>query len=381
MSTLYRLRRSFSTTTTTTFQSPSIKSQAEDLYKERDLKKLVQKFKLCSSSDRFRAKAGIYETTVRRLATAKRFRWIQEILEYQTQFRYDISQENFSIRLMKLYGQSGMYDNAQKVFDEMPERNCERTVKSVNALLSACINSRKFDEMEVLFGEMETKWKVKPDVVSYNIVIKGFCEMGELDRALNVVDTMGKNGVKPDLITFNTLLDNLYKKKKFDDAEKIWKQMIKNKLVPNIRSYNARLVGLVNEKKFKEAVEFISEMEKSGTNPDVFTYAALIRGYCEEGDINELKKWYAESVKRECLPDRAVFGSVLLCASEQGDYDWCFELCKELFERKYLVDAAVLQKVVDRFVKVSKIDEAKKVVQLGKSNNYCLYKLQLTLDS
>ncbi|KAG8385678.1 hypothetical protein BUALT_Bualt03G0070100 [Buddleja alternifolia] len=379
MSTLSRIfHRRYSTTAA--FQSQSIKSISDDLYKERDLRRLVDKFKLYSSSDRFRAKAGIYETTVRRLASAKRFRWIREILEHQTQFTYDVSKENFSIRLIKLYGQSGMLENAMEVFDEMPERNCERTVKSMNALLSACVNSRKYEHIDRLFGEMQTKWNVNPDVFSYNIVIKGLCEMGEWERALDKFNAMGGKGVEPDLITFNILLDNLYKNRRFGGAEKIWKQMVVNNLSPNIRSYNARLVGLAKEKKFKEAVESIGEMEKSGIKPDVFTYAALIRGYCDEGNLSEVKKWYGELVRSECVADRTMFESVLLCACEQGDYGWCFELCKELFRKKYLVDAGVLQKVVDKLVKASKIEEAKKVVEMGKFNHYRLYKLNLALE-
>ncbi|CAI9764987.1 unnamed protein product [Fraxinus pennsylvanica] len=147
-------------------------SLSEDLYNERNLKKLVHKFKLYSSSDHFRTKNGIYESTVRRLASAKRFKWIEKILEHQKQFRHDISKENFSIRLVKLYGQSGMFENAKKVFDEMSERNCERSMKSVNAILLACVNSGKLEEIEGIFQEMEMKWKVRPDVVSYMLGIK-----------------------------------------------------------------------------------------------------------------------------------------------------------------------------------------------------------------
>ncbi|XP_073302050.1 uncharacterized protein [Primulina huaijiensis] len=370
------LRRSFSTTAS--FQSPSIKSLSEDLYKERDLKRLVQKFKRYSSSDRFRTKAGIYETTVRRLASAKRFRWIQEILEHQNEFKYDVSKENFNIRLIKLYGQAGMFDCAKKVFDEMPERNCERTVKSVNALLSACVSAGNYYEIEGIFKQMEMKWKVKPDVVSYNIVIKGFCEMGKLDRGLALFDDMlRKNGANPDLITFNTLLNRLYEDKRFDDGENMWKQMVKCNLIPNVRSYNARLVGLVNEKKLEEAGKLITDMGQNGIKPDFFTYAALIRGYCNEGNVKEVKNWYSEMARCDFVPDRALVGAVLSFACDRGDYDWCFELCNELFERKCLVDSGVLQKVVDSLLKVSRDTEAKKVVQMGKTNDYCLYKLKL----
>ncbi|GMP72790.1 hypothetical protein CsSME_00030704 [Camellia sinensis var. sinensis] len=92
------------------------------LYKERNLKKLVEKFKKSSKSDRFRTKIGVYESTFRRLAFTKCFRWIEEILEIQKKYR-DVSKEVFIIQLISLYGKSGMFKQASKVFDEMPDYN------------------------------------------------------------------------------------------------------------------------------------------------------------------------------------------------------------------------------------------------------------------
>ncbi|THG19695.1 pentatricopeptide repeat-containing protein At1g55890, mitochondrial-like [Camellia sinensis] len=371
---------SFSSSTPPQLNPNTVRSLSNDLYKERNLKKLVEKFKKSSESDRFRTKTGVYESTVRRLASAKRFRWIEEILEDQKKYR-DISKEGFAVRLISLYGKSGMFDQASKVFDEMPDYKCDRTVKSFNALLGACVNSRKFDKVDGFFRELPETLAVKPDVVSYNTVIKAFCEMGSLDSAVSMVDEMEKNGLEPDLITFNTLLDAFYGDDRFSDGEKIWARMEKKSLVPDIRSYNAKLVGLVSEKKMLEAVELVREFETKGLKPDVFSYNALIKGFCEDGNLEEVKRWYGELEKSECVRDRATYGTLIPFLCEKGDLDWAFELCKDIFERRSLVvNGPVLQLVVDGLAKESKIEEAKKLVQMGKSNNYSRYKLQLPSD-
>ncbi|CAI9764988.1 unnamed protein product [Fraxinus pennsylvanica] len=118
-------------------------------------------------------------------------------------------------------------------------------------------------------------------------------------------------------------------------------------------------------------------MGKSGIQPDFFSYAILIRGYCEEGDLEGVKKWYGELVRSKCVPDRALFRVVLSSALDKGDYDWDFELYKEVFERKRLIDARLLQNVVDGLTKDSRIEEAKMVVKMGWSNDYCHCKLEL----
>lgn len=339
----------------------------------------MKKFKESSELYRFRTKTPIYEETVRRLANAKRFRAIEEILEDQKKYP-DFSDEGFAVRLVSLYGKAGMFDNAQKTFDEMPERNCARTVLSFNALMGACVKSKKFDMVEKIFGDVPEKLSIEPDLVSYNTMVKAFCEMGSFDSAVLMIQEMEKKGVKPDVITFNTILDCLYGNKRFSDAEKIWRQMVEKNIVPNIRSYNAKLLGLALEKRTKEGAQLVEELRNIGVKPDVFSFNALIKGFVNEGDLDEAKRWYSEIEKGSCSPDKWTFETLVPLVCEKGDVEYAFELCKDIFQRSRLVGVALLQAVVDGLVKASRIEEARDLVKLGNTNSYRRYNLKLPSD-
>ncbi|KAK8663277.1 hypothetical protein V6N13_083100 [Hibiscus sabdariffa] len=69
------------------------------------------------------------------------------------------------------------------------------------------------------------KLSIEPDLVSYNTVIKVFCDTGSLDSARLMLDEMEKKGVWLAVITFNTLLYNFCKNGRVDDGEKIWGKM------------------------------------------------------------------------------------------------------------------------------------------------------------
>ncbi|RVW86406.1 Pentatricopeptide repeat-containing protein, mitochondrial [Vitis vinifera] len=43
-----------------------------------------------------------------------------------------------------------------------------------------------------VFSELPSKLSVEPDLVSYNIVIKGLCDMGSMDSAVGMLDEMEK---------------------------------------------------------------------------------------------------------------------------------------------------------------------------------------------
>ncbi|KAF6152627.1 hypothetical protein GIB67_013074 [Kingdonia uniflora] len=124
----------------------------ELIYEEKDLTKVVENFKKLSKSKFFRSRYGgknnTYELTIRRLASTKQFSAIEEILEEQKKYN-DILKEGFAIRIISVYGKAGMVDHAFKMLEQLPELKCDRTIKSVNALLSAYVDSKKMlDEME-----------------------------------------------------------------------------------------------------------------------------------------------------------------------------------------------------------------------------------------
>lgn len=73
-----------------------------------------------------------------------------------------------------------MFKNAQNVFDEMPVRS----LPAFNALLNACVNSKKLDLVEGMFKELPGKLSIKPDIRSYNVLIKGLCRKGSLSEAV-----------------------------------------------------------------------------------------------------------------------------------------------------------------------------------------------------
>ncbi|GFZ03163.1 tetratricopeptide repeat (TPR)-like superfamily protein [Actinidia rufa] len=300
---------------------------------------LVKKFKKASDSNRFRHRNHrSYETTVRRLAAAHKFSDIEDILEHQKKYP-DITNEGFVVRLICLYGKSGMFDHAQKLFDEMPQLKCERTVMSLNALLSACVSSKKFDKIGELLSEIPEKLSIKPDLISYNTVIKAFCEMA-----------------------------------------KVWELMKEKNVVPNARSYNPKLRALVAGNRIPEASELIEEMGIKGIKRDVFSYSALIKGFYDNGMLEEAKEWYKEMAKNDFKTLQVTFTKLGSLACEKGDFDFALELCKEAISQRCLVYSSMMQLVVDGLVKESKMEQAKELVELGKSNGYFHYKLKMPLE-
>ncbi|XP_042486654.1 pentatricopeptide repeat-containing protein At1g55890, mitochondrial-like [Macadamia integrifolia] len=385
MSSLSRhLYRSFCTATPATPETsvawPPLNTIISDLFNERNFETLVNKFKKSSEYHRFRCRHRIYEVTVRRLALAKRFSCIEEILEDQKKYN-DICSEGFAIRLISLYGKSGMFNQASQTFNQLPELKCPRTVKSFNALLSACVDTKNYEKAEPLFRELPSSLSIEPNLYSYNIMIRVYCEMGSLDSAISVLDEMEKSGVSPSLITFNFLLNGFYEKNRFSDGEAIWARMENNNLVPDIRSFNAKLRGLVLGGKTLEVVELVKELETKGPKPDIHSFNALIKGLCNDGDLEVAMRIHKELNKKGLIPNRSTFQTLIPCLCEKGNFDLALKLCKESLNRRHFLHAELLQTVVDGFVKKSKVDGAKKLMELARAKGYSESSLKMPSDA
>ncbi|KAL8228191.1 hypothetical protein R6Q57_015775 [Mikania cordata] len=342
-----------------------------------NLKLFIDKFKRASNTGQFRYSYKYYEDVVNHLAEARQHYYIQQILEHQKRFKRDMTNEPFVVRLISLYGKSRMYDHARKLFDEMPELNCPRTVLSANALLTACVNSKRFNQIPELFKELREEFAIEPDEVSYNVVIKAFCDTEDTDSALEMINEMEKNGCECNLYTYNTILDALYRNGNILEGDRQWELMKSKNLEPDIRTYNAKVRGLIVDKRIKEAIVLLDEMKGKGLSPDVYTYNGLINGFVKEDDLMQVKHWYAEMVKNKIVPDLVTFRIIISFSSKKGDYKFGFELSKESVIQKINVGRLNLQGVLDGLLKESAIDEAKELVKLVNGSRFIYYKLKL----
>ncbi|XP_021726183.1 pentatricopeptide repeat-containing protein At1g55890, mitochondrial-like [Chenopodium quinoa] len=363
-------------TTITPIKPISIKELAE----EPDLDELAKKINHNASiSSKFRSRHNIYDFTIARFSNAERYNLVEYVLDKHKHFE-DISREGYALRLISLYAKAGMFDHAHKLFDELPELGCPRTVKSFNALLKAAVESKRFDEVFTLFQGIPADLGISCDVVSYNTLIHALCEVGKLEEGLLMIDEMKAKGVNPSVVTFNTLLGAFYRRG-FEGGELIWGIMDEYDVVRDIRSYNLKLQGLVDEGELEKAVALFESLETKGLKPDVGTFNVFIKKYCDEGDIEEAKRLYYKLCESCITPNSITFSYLVPKLCDDGEYELALDLCKKMFKRQFVVDEALLQLVVNGLVKESKIQEAEELVELGKSNSFVQYDLVMPSDN
>ncbi|XP_056686492.1 pentatricopeptide repeat-containing protein At1g55890, mitochondrial-like [Spinacia oleracea] len=333
-----------------------------------------------AKSAKFRGRHNIYDFSISRLAVAKRYNLIESIIDKHKHFE-EISREGYALRLVTLYGKAGMFDHARKLFDELPELGCERTVKSLNVLLKAGVECKRFDEVFDVFRKVPAELSINCDVVSYNTFIHALCDTGRVDEGLLMIDEMNEKGLSPSVVTFNTLLRAFYREKGFEEGEMIWGMMDEYDVVRDIGSYNVKLQGLVDKGELEKAVSLFESLESEGLKRNVSSFNVFIKRYCDEGNVEEAKKYYNKLLESGVTPNEKTFPPLVPKLCGNGDLDLAFELCKKMFERQFVVDEALLQLVVNELVKGSKSEEAEELVERGKSNRFVQYNLVMPSEN
>jgi pentatricopeptide repeat protein len=248
-----------------------------------------------------------------------------------------------------------------------------------NALLAAYVDASDFDALATAFQQiLASHPTIVPTVYSYNILISALCQKPDLSAALDVIALMEKRGLTPDIISFKTLLNGFYNNDRFDDAEKVWDMIKERNVVPDAKIYyNAKLRGLVSQGRVEDAVALIERMQKEGPKPDPVSYNELIRGYCKEGRLNEAKKVYDDLIKNECTPNSGTFHTLVPHFVEAGELDRALSCCHEIFSRKCRVQCSLLQGVVTALIAASRMEEARRIVHLGRTNYYSRKRLRM----
>lgn len=87
-----------------------------------------------------------------------------------------------------------------------------------------------------------------PNVQTYNIVIRYFCDAGEIEKGLELLEKMSSENCLPNLDTYNILISSMFVRKKSDDmvvAGKLLIEMVDRGFMPRRLTFNRILDGLL----------------------------------------------------------------------------------------------------------------------------------------
>jgi len=141
---------------------------------------------------------------------------------------------------------------ALALFREMPVEGVPYNIITYNSMMDACVKCGDLSSAEGLLREMTSReTSVEPDLISFSTILKGYCHNGELDKALQVAESMKARGLRSDELVYNTLMDGCVKVGDVSAGLGLFEEMVQVGLKPSAIT-NSILLRLYQKAGYEE---------------------------------------------------------------------------------------------------------------------------------
>ncbi|KAI6047729.1 hypothetical protein EDC04DRAFT_2619663 [Pisolithus marmoratus] len=194
-------------------------------------------------------------------------------------------------------------DDAEKAWNVMIAQGTEPSAMSYRAIISAFFNAHepaegdcvavyntvlhgllingRSGDAHALLQRLREKGP-KPDIVSFNTVLRYHGRRGEFRHVSRILDEMSEDGLTGDVYTFSTVLSSLLKIGRTDATDLILNLMRKQNIEPNTAIFSAIIDHQVREgteEGLNAGMELLRRMEQSPeARPNDVTYTSILAG-------------------------------------------------------------------------------------------------------
>lgn len=181
--------------------------------------------------------------------------------------------------VVSAFVKAGSMDRARQVLAEMSRIGVPANRVTYNILLKGYCKQLKIDKAKELLREMADDAGIKPDVVSYNILIDGCILIDDSAGALSFFNEMRARGITPSKISYTTLMKAFALSSQPKLANKVFDEMFHDPRVKvDIVAWNMLVEGYCRLGLVEEAKKVIQRMKENGFYPNVATYGSLANG-------------------------------------------------------------------------------------------------------
>jgi pentatricopeptide repeat protein len=183
--------------------------------------------------------------------------------------------------VVNMYAKCFVLEDARKMFDKMSQRD----VVSWNAMVSGYAQNGNVNEALALFDQMLLA-DMKPDQVTIACVLSACAKLEDLQLGKWIHDSIIGSVLQPDIFVDNALIDMYAKCGSIEIARELFDKMSRRDVV----SWNAMMAGYAHNGCASEALRLFHEMQLAGLRPDAVTLVGLLMACAHLGVLQHGKQ-------------------------------------------------------------------------------------------
>ncbi|KAJ7962637.1 putative Pentatricopeptide repeat-containing protein [Quillaja saponaria] len=301
-----------------------------------------------------------YHAIIQRLSRMRAFEPVEALLS-QLQSSEIKCGENLFITVIRNYGLASRPKSAVKTFLRIESFGVQRSVRSLNTLLNALVQNKRYDLVHLLFRNCKTKFGVVPNVFTCNILVKALSKKNDVEGAIRLLDEMPSMGMIPNVVTYTTILGGYVSRGDMIGAKRVFGEILDRGWLPDATTYTILMDGFCKQGRLIDAIKVMDDMEENGVEPNDVTYGVMIEAYVKEKKSGEALNLLDDMLDKKYIPGSALCCRVIDLLCHEGKVEDACELWKMLLKKNCTPDNAISSTLTHWLCKMGKIWEARKM--------------------
>ncbi|XP_065621191.1 pentatricopeptide repeat-containing protein At1g19720 [Quercus suber] len=197
-----------------------------------------------------------------------------------------------------------------------------------NSILAVYVKSGKLSLARKFFENMDER-----DSVTWNAIISGYCQKGEIDEALRLFDAMLEEGVEPGSVTWNILITSYNQLGQCDVAKELMKKMESFGITPDVFTWTSMISGYAQNNKNNRALDLFKDMLQEGVKPNGVTITNAISACSTLKSLDKGLEIHSVAVKMGLINDLLVGNSLTDMYSKCGELEAAWKVFDMVLEK------------------------------------------------
>lgn len=239
--------------------------------------------------------------------------------------------------ILRVFSKQGDWARSIEIMKDMQNRGQEPDCLILNIVLATCVAGDQLDRAEKLLKETRSLNQKTVDVVSYNTLIKGYAQKGELGKALASLEEMTGHGVEPNNITFNTIMDSAVRCRQPAEAWRVLKVMREAGHMPDKYSCSILVKGLhdgATNEQIQGTLALLRNMGATDKPEDVklleVLFQSLLEACAKLKDPKLMQVVFGQMKLQKVAPNSAGYSALIKSLSSEQELPLCIRLWDEM---------------------------------------------------
>lgn len=288
-------------------------------------------FKWAQMQTGFKHSPDSYNMIIDILGKSKNFDLMWEMVEEMDRLGGHVTFRTMT-KVMRRLAKACQYNDVIETFRSMDRFQLQKNVVVLNVVVDLLAKERSVELAQDVYIEFRNQ--ITPNLLTYNILLRGWCKAGKIDKARQIMEEMQNSGICPDVISYTSFIDAYCHEKNFRKVDEILEEMQQNSCPPNVVTYTIIMHARGKAKEIDEALAISETMKKNGCAPDSAFCSSLIYILGKAGRLKDAQDVFEDMPNQGLIPDVLTYRTMITHACRHLQEEKALKLLQKMEENQ-----------------------------------------------